>query len=871
IRREYDRLRSPSGDDSTQVKLTPAALARLYLIEELYQPARQELDVLVRDDPTRFDLRVALAETLFRLGHLRECAKEAQEILTTLPFCVKANLLLGYAWVESGVREGEVYMKRAREIDPEGIFARYLFGDRTLIKFEKPQLPSIEEAGEKEAGKEAAEIFAQEPAGLSESLSAFEKSLTREETPTVTDLVASKEPEPIVIPERLETMAQVESEEPEPVVVPEHVETMAQVERHEPIVVPEHVETMAQVESKEPEPVVVPERVETMAQVESEEPGPVVDSKRVETPAQVEQHVLVPLASKRPLIARALDQLPQWLRKTILKAEAPKPSAPVISREEPATALGGEPGVPDLAAPAEQVSIPTVEPVPPIVAEPVEPEGASLPPWLEEIGQREPAQPTEPEPIRDLSVPAETLETEALRQEATMPEPLAQIPGSAPIQETGAVAGTSEAPPEESDAFPYPDWLTQLAAAPVQAERAEEITQIQAPVWVQEISGSPVAEAASIEETSAREPIAPPVAAESIPYPDWLTNLAATQPTAAIEAPPSISAEPERQIAITAPEDQALQYTSPPEPSTVAETAPSLVVEPEKQIDVVPSVEKLTVQYPEELESPAVEQERPPLVRERPAQTEIPAWLQEIEASQKSETLSADITTPAALADKTSYPDWLVNLPVPGTAQASPANVMPVESETTALPEYMDNLAGPPRETFTTVPAPTGPEPDKVALPAWLSEMSVPESKRETTPVQVTPSAPDKDVPDWLKTLSTKEVTETAAPHAPEPEQETLPRAGRPASTKLDVEGALRRARALAETPNLSGAVKEYEYILHRAPSALHDIISDLEQILTLPKFPHSVHRVLGDAYSLAGRYKESVEQYRQVIGRWQR
>ncbi|HEY6041103.1 MAG TPA: tetratricopeptide repeat protein, partial [Anaerolineae bacterium] len=47
IRREYDRLRSPSGDDSTQVKLTPAALARLYLIEELYQPARQELDVLV--------------------------------------------------------------------------------------------------------------------------------------------------------------------------------------------------------------------------------------------------------------------------------------------------------------------------------------------------------------------------------------------------------------------------------------------------------------------------------------------------------------------------------------------------------------------------------------------------------------------------------------------------------------------------------------------------------------------------------------------------------------------------------------------------------------------------------------------------------
>ena len=248
-------------------------------------------------------LRVALAETLFRLGHLRECAKQAQEILTTLPYCVKANLLLGYAWVESGVREGEVYMKRAREIDPEGIFARYLFGDRTLIKFEKPQLPSIEEA-EDQADKEAAEIFAQEPAALGESLSAFEKSLTREETPPVPDKVASSEPEPVVVSRRVETVAQVE--QPEPVVVPERVETMAQVEHHEPVVI----------------------------------------SKRVETPAQVEQHIHVPLPSKRPLIARALDQLPQWLRKTISRAEAPEPAAPVAAHLAEPVAAAAE-SIPD--------------------------------------------------------------------------------------------------------------------------------------------------------------------------------------------------------------------------------------------------------------------------------------------------------------------------------------------------------------------------------------------------------------------------------------------------------------------------------------------------------------------------------------------
>jgi tetratricopeptide (TPR) repeat protein len=971
IRREYERLLPPSSDDETQVKLTPAALARLYLIEEMYQSARQELDVLVRDDPTRFDLRVALAEALFRLGQLRECAKQAQEILTTLPYCVKANLLLGYAWVESGVREGEVYMKRAREIDPEGIFARYLFGERTLIKFEKPQLPSVEEA-EAEAGKEVGAILAEEPADLAASLSTFEASLVRDETQTAASPEAS---------------------------------------------------TVATGEAK------------------------------AAVPAQAESPAHLPLPANRPLIATAMNRLPSWLLEEIAVTQ---PSEPATAEKEPAAALPIEPAVSELT-PADQDTL--VEPAVPTVE--TKPAEEALPTWVEEIGRGEPAQPVELEPVHDMFVPGETLHAEGPHDvEAAVTEPVAESLTTAPLAETLPTAAV-QAPAAEGETFPYPDWLMRLAAAPAQPERAvEETAPITAPVveqpiaaepvetpdWVQEIAHPPAVEPitaqvpevepARLEQITAQEPAA--VSGEAVPYPDWLMNLAATRPSAAVEIPPAVPVEPEKQIEVTAPVEapvveppiavepvqapdwvqeiahpstvepahlepitapapeveparseqisaqeptavsgeavpypdwvqetahpvsevehapeltepvkapdwvqeivhpQAVEpiaaqepvaepapfepiaaqesvvepaYVEPArveaipaegpavvseevipypdwlinlsviQPAAVVEMPPAVSVEPEKQIEVAaPVVEQPIAPEPVAAEEPApaiaVEpvQEVEPVARIeepilQPAQVspepehaiplETPAWLQEIVAKQKAETLSAEATTPAA------YPDWLLNLAAPGTAPSSVTSPSAVESGAGSMPEYMDSLSAA-REPS---PAAATREPEPAPLPAWLTAPSEP-AQAEITPAPPTPSSRTGNVPDWIKTLSAEQAREPAP--TPEPSKEpAVPE--RPAPGKLDVESLLRHARAMAETPNLSGAVKEYEYILHRAPSALHDIISDLEHMLTLPKFPHSAHRVLGDAYSLAGRYKESVEQYRQVLGRWQR
>lgn len=141
IHKELLRLYSEAGKPRQRLKLSPAGLARLYVQEGLYSQATQELRAIAAESPSQFDARVALAEVLWRAGRLREAADAAQALLTPLPYCLKANLILGTAWKESSLAEADVYLSRAQELDPTNKTAQRLLGTRSPLPLAQISVP----------------------------------------------------------------------------------------------------------------------------------------------------------------------------------------------------------------------------------------------------------------------------------------------------------------------------------------------------------------------------------------------------------------------------------------------------------------------------------------------------------------------------------------------------------------------------------------------------------------------------------------------------------------------------------------------------------------------------------------------------------
>ena len=141
IQKELLRLYSEAGKPRSRLKLTPAGLARLYDQEGLYAQAIQELRAIIDESPTRFDARVALAETLWHAGRIHESAETAQGILNSLPYCLKANLIVGAAWKESGLPDSATYLNRAQELDPTNKVAARLFGARSPLTVTEISVP----------------------------------------------------------------------------------------------------------------------------------------------------------------------------------------------------------------------------------------------------------------------------------------------------------------------------------------------------------------------------------------------------------------------------------------------------------------------------------------------------------------------------------------------------------------------------------------------------------------------------------------------------------------------------------------------------------------------------------------------------------
>ncbi|MBC7260212.1 MAG: tetratricopeptide repeat protein, partial [Chloroflexi bacterium] len=364
LRKELQRLQAQRGEGArARLKLTSAAVARLYARSGLWRQAIQEFRTLLEQNPDLVDIKVALAEALWRSDQRKEAVKVCEEILAQYPHCLKANLILG----EIGLRgeresEGRALLQLAQDIDPENNVAQKLFGDRSPLPARVVKIPSPEEM----------------PAPAPES----EVLITEEEIPPEalpdwlreSPLEPLRESEPPAPAEEAVTAAEAAPEAPAP--SPEEVETEEGI--------PDWLRRIRERQKEEETQAAGP-----VGEVQEEVPEWMADLGQEEAVSEApptEELEELPLGEEEAQAAVSEEGIPDWLKQ--LEAEAGiaegAPAAEAAPPEPLPEWLVGEPE----AAPPE-VSEPTEIDLEALLAE----AGLAQTPAAEEVAEAAPEAP----------------------------------------------------------------------------------------------------------------------------------------------------------------------------------------------------------------------------------------------------------------------------------------------------------------------------------------------------------------------------------------------------------------------------------------------------------------------------------------------
>jgi tetratricopeptide (TPR) repeat protein len=202
IRQRLRELRGQRlGHQPNRLKLNGVALGRLYSRSGWHDLAIKEYQALLEKDPARVDVRAALAEALWACGRRQEAAVVCEELLTELPNCLKANLILGQVWAESGLEEGWGCLQLAQSLDPENRTAQQILGDESPLPLQEVELPpvgtappvSVEEEPEMETAELPPWLQSLSTEELSEDLTAPAAGTPPVQEPWVIDLRAATE------------------------------------------------------------------------------------------------------------------------------------------------------------------------------------------------------------------------------------------------------------------------------------------------------------------------------------------------------------------------------------------------------------------------------------------------------------------------------------------------------------------------------------------------------------------------------------------------------------------------------------------------------------------------------------------------------
>lgn len=343
------------GVERPRLKLNRAALGYLYLKGGLYPQAAAEFGEILADDPERVDIQLALAEAFWRDNKHREAAEVCQDLLNKMPNCLKANLLLGEIWLNSGLEEeGQTLLRRAQNLDPENLMAWALFGEASPLPLEKVLIAWPEEKAAVEVAEEAAEVEAVAPEVEAET----EWLLPLEEAAQVAEEEA--------VAEELPALEVVE-------------ETVSPTEEALPA-----LEAAEEKEVAEAEELIV---AEALAPAE-EEASPVIAALEAElgalpalTVEEISEEERAAIAATMPPESATPEEIMAWLRAQRaargeevpalgLLEEGLAPPEGVVEREElPAPeAVKGELPVPEVEAAAEEIVAAEI-PAPEVVEE----------------------------------------------------------------------------------------------------------------------------------------------------------------------------------------------------------------------------------------------------------------------------------------------------------------------------------------------------------------------------------------------------------------------------------------------------------------------------------------------------------------------
>jgi tetratricopeptide (TPR) repeat protein len=838
LRRLYGRR---DGVVPPRVMLTRGALARLYARGGLFSRAVETFRSLLAEEPERVDLRVALAEALWNDGQRVQAEDVCLRVLDELPYCLKANLILGEIWTRSGREEAQVHLRRAEAVDPENARAVEILGDASPLSPRELYLPYLEygapEVPVARPGvgvavpeeralvdlERAAEIQIEIPAWLEEI------GLGEEGAPAVV------EEEGIAVPAWLmpEEAAPEVPEAPAPAEIPEWLREVAPPEvgapeAPAPAEIPEWLREVAPPEVEAPEapaPAEIPEWLREVAPPEVEVPEAPV-------PAEIPEWLreVAPPEVRAPQ-APAPAEIPEWLREVAPpEVEAPEAPAPAEIPEWLREVAPPEVGAPEAPAPAE---IPEWlrEVAPPEVEAPEAPVPEAVPSWLEEGGLPEGeealawlaslAAGREAELRAAAEAEAEARMAEIMGREVTPPAAAPEVPEVPAAPEAPA----PEAVPSWLEEGGLPEgeealaWLASLAAGREAELRAA--AEAEAEARMAEIMGREVTPPAAAPEVP-EVPAAPEVPAP-VEIPEWLREA----------APPEVRA-PEAPVPAEIPE--WLRGLAPPE-----------VVAPE---------------MPGEEELPEWLREMP--MPEMPGVEERPEWMEEA-------------VPPEAAVPELEVPEWLEEVVPPEVPRAE---VPPAEPEmfgwTAFGPEV--EILQPPLPVEETPPPEQpfgwtafGEEVVAPEAPAWR-EPEFPAAEVAPPPTVPPEAAPPPEVAP--PPVRPPEVV-PPAPARPEVVPPAPPTAEALASVDAlrayvrshprDHEARLNLARALWQAGLYADSLEAYSRLL-KTGRLLDEVLADMEaHVAERPNDP-AVRRVLGDAYMRADRLADALAAYREAL-----
>jgi tetratricopeptide (TPR) repeat protein len=826
IRKELQRLYGDrDGAAPQKLKLTSAALGRLYMREELYQRAIDEFRTVLEEDSERADIQVALAQALWWSEQRQEAARICEAVLEQYPNCLKANLILGEILLSAGRQsEAQSLLDTAQAMDPENVVAHELFHDKSPLPSEAVTVPRLdrEEMGEElEEIKDEAPVAGKGPSARKEGPPSGAGKRLDEATPDWLRKLQEEEkesgPEEVATPSESQEMPawlrELAEESPEQPTDAAEASGLPGTEEGMPAWLGDLREEAEDLPSEE---TLAPVGPETVVELDREMAAPeeemaakaqeeiIAPSRDIAEPVDKKGEVVEPVsaASGPEEEPGKADEMPDWL--SSLREEAAS-DQPVVAEEEVESA-------PSVTAPPEREPVGPEEGPPDVsehtmdrLRETMPDESASIEEimaWMEEskalLGEEEipTAVPEEPELTQEAEPVSETTEQE---QTPTWLHDLR--PEAEGVEETMLEADTEAeeaAIPTQEDEMPT--WLREMRPKAMEDEELPGPQAIESRLEGEEAVEEPVV---APEEPTLGPPEEPglPVAEEE-EMPSWLRDL---REEAAREEPPMPSAAtetPAPDIAMPGAEEEemptwlqdlreeaAREQPSVPreEPPSPAEEMPSALAEEE-----MPSwLRELRAEATgaEQVYHPEAGEPTPEAAEPLPTEEEeVPPWLQELRAEAYREEPPVSAEEPEALpqADLSDHmveaelPSWLEELKSEVAGEQPEFELEETEAPTGEIPSAPVSPPVPAEPTEAMGPEKPGaaevaePSLDE-HVPSWLRELRAQAAQGETGPLLertvaadegALPPIQDEELPSWLRDLRAG-AAKRAAPSEP--------------------------------------------------------------------------------------------------------